>query len=219
MDDALCPAIKFSERHFVEISAKNMDELEVIKDVQRVKDVAICCVSAHKIKDKKLKDKKRLFSDQRKEEVVGASNDNLPYYFVVWNRKKYGTKMEQMMKAQRGRGGATSRSAMFGAIKKPKAFLAQSWSSGVKAPNDSFDHYMGNNKGDDDEEEQWRKPKNQKSNRSGGNVEAWFAEPGTNNVFHAVTLFALFIQKCCDGKLGGISLRDQRCNLLEAISN
>lgn len=146
--------------------------------------------------------------------------------------------MDELIKAQSGRGdsGRRSQSAMFGAIKRPKAFLAQSWSSGVKAVNalnDSFNDYLKDGRGgsnggvgedeEDGDDEQWtaagqqrRRRRNAKSMKK-ETVSAWFPEPGNNNVFHTVALFALFVQKCCGGKLAGISLKDQRCTLLDAI--
>merc|ERR1719376_6450 len=170
MDDALCPAIKFSERHFIEIAASDMAKLNRIEDIKRVQDVAICCVSAHKAMQKKPKEKKASFGERsygdgafsaandayKKEQ---AAKDSLPYYFVVWNRKKYGAKVEQMTKTQN-----TSKSAMFGGIKKPKAFLTNSWSKGSTF-DDSFDRYLGNSKDGNDDEQQWGargKRKNQK---------------------------------------------------------
>jgi len=215
MDDALCPAIKFSERHLVEIAAEDIGKLHRLED--RVQDVAVCCVSRQKAVRKKAKeaafgDRDGASGSRRSRNAFDSENvakDSMPYFFVVWNRQKYGAKMDELLKARPGGGGG---------IKKPKAFLAESWSSGIKAVNDSFSNYL---KDDDDDQfaagRQWSKRRSGKAAKE--TVSGWFPEPGNNNVFHTVALFALFVQKCCDGKLAGISLRDQRCSLLDAITN
>jgi len=224
MDDALCPAIRFSTGHFVEIAVPDLAKMHRLEE--RVKDVAICCVSVHQTMRKQMKSKKQPLQNRRGQDGSNkkdvAAKDSLPYYFVAWNREKYAAKMEQLLKGKRGGGGSSL-------IKRPKAFLAQSWSTGMKAVNalnDSFEHYLRDSKGagdDDDDEEQWganqqNKWKKRRNAKHKETVSAWYPEPGNNNVFHTVTLFALFLQKCCDGKLNGISLRDQRCTLLDAFS-
>jgi len=200
LDDALCPAIKFSDRHFVETAPP----IKLRKLAEKVPDVAICAVT---------------------DQGAAGSDHNVPYFFVVWNRRKYGAKVDALTAQQR----PSSRSSLFGAIKKPKAFLAQSWSTGLNAAqslNDSFERYLSDGKSSgqkkdvtvqsgDDDDDQWNPQRKRKGAKEA--VEAWYAEPGSNNVFHTLSLFALFVQKCCDGKLGGISLRDQRCTLLDAI--
>ena len=105
MDDALCPAIKFSQRHFIEVAVDDMDKLHRLE--HKVQDVAICAVSRHEAMRKKVKSKESLFGRAHgtgRSAGVGvggdavdgpdlASRDSLPYYFVVCEciimRRKY----------------------------------------------------------------------------------------------------------------------------------
>jgi len=111
-------------------------------------------------------------------------------------------------------------------IKKPKHFLYSAWNSGMNFANNSFNGYFGGGMNAEEKDElsdddyyhdpsKDRKKKNKKGHKD--TVGTWFPQPGKNNLLHTITLFAVFIHRCCNDKLAGIGLKDQGCTLLQPI--
>eukprot|EP01084_Bolivina_argentea_P116760 207403_1 len=67
MDDVMCPAIKFSQKHYIQISSADINKTH--KLYKKFKDIAIICVNDNTQKVKK--------------------NGSLPYFFIAYNRKKF----------------------------------------------------------------------------------------------------------------------------------
>merc|ERR1712154_654699 len=208
MDDAMCPAIKFSEKHYFEITVKDIKKID--KLYNNFKDVAIICVSDMKyLPNMMYRNNMNNFNDPKNADIT--AQDSLPYFFIAFNKKKF----EKNIKSQ-------TKSSL---VQKPRHFLYSAWNQGVNIANNSFNNYFNpKNEGSDDEEgggannpyNKYRNKQNKKKHKK-DLVGTWFPEPGKNNLFHAITLFALFLHRCCNDKLTDISLKDQGCNLLEPI--
>merc|ERR1712228_929082 len=112
MDDAMCPAVKFSEKHYIEISLHDIKKID--KLYKKFKDVAIICVSDTKYSRKNNNynnnfygNSQRQFNDEYKDIT---SQDSLPYYFIAYNKQKFDKIINKLEKKPSG-------------IKKPKHFL------------------------------------------------------------------------------------------------
>ena len=225
MDDAMCPAVKFSEKHFFQISSKEIKKIH--KLYKKMTDVAIICVSDMRY----MQSMNNMMSNSgssSNSHFYGSSSssgsskssgddgdlaafDSLPYFFIAFDKAKFEKKMKN---------GFGQRQSL---LKKPRHFLNSAWNSGANLVNDSFNNYFGskqkqqnqNNQRDSDKENDFGQRHGKKTKND--LVGTWFPEPGKNNLLHTVTLFALFIHRCCDGKLTDIGLKDQGCTLLEPI--
>jgi len=256
MDDAMCPAIKFSEKHYIEISVNEMDKIEKLL-YKQFKDIAIICVSEIKRSSQRMRSKLNrdeeananrqhlkphgynlMEKEQNQTDSYSdiTAQDSLPYYFIAYNKQKFDKVIKQRFYDT--------------LIPKPKHSL---WNTGIPSMiNDSL-HGLGNYfngashrnastkpeektdlSEDDDDDEYFHHGamhskrrrngyyggKNKKRSKHGDeneNVGTWYPQPGKNNLFHAVTLFALFLHKCCNDKLADIALKDQGCTLLHNI--
>merc|ERR1712113_1038023 len=132
MDDAMCPAVKFSEKHYIEISLHDIKKID--KLYKKFKDVAIICVSDTKYSQKNNNynsnfygRSQRQFNDEYKDIT---SQDSLPYYFIAYNKQKFDKIINKLDKKPSG-------------IKKPKHFLYNAWNSGMNFANNSFNGYFG----------------------------------------------------------------------------
>ena len=259
MDDVMCPAIKFSEKHYIQISEKDLKNINKCL-YKKFKDIAIICVydsrqNINKNQNQNNNNYNNNFginnnynNNNNNNNKDISSKDSLPYYFIAYNKKKFEKIIDDKFN------GRINRS--FAKIQKPRHFLNSAW-NGI---NDSFNNYFNNNKGnnnntnnnnnnnnnnlrgiieekndlsDDDYNDYYHNPGgninidnngrrrinkyNNKQKRRDDDVGTWFPQPGKNNLLHTITLFALFLHKCCNDKLAGIALKDQGCTLLQPI--
>mmetsp|Transcript_43807 Transcript_43807/g.39025 ORF Transcript_43807/g.39025 Transcript_43807/m.39025 type:complete len:954 (-) Transcript_43807:179-3040(-) len=215
MDDAMCPAVKFSEKHYFQISRNEIKKIHTL--YKKFKDIAIICVYDINTKE----DNDDL-----------TAKDSLPYYFIAYNKDKFG----KIIKSMSGANNKQNKSTL---IRKPQHFITSTWNT----INDSFNNYIGTTNGnkeddmkndlsgdeDNYEDNYYHDPvrgdRNRRNNRrnkskSGQHLDSvgtWFPQPGKNNLLHTITLFAVFLHRCCDDKLTGIALKDQGCTLLQPI--
>ncbi len=220
MDDALCPAIKFSEKHFIQIEGvsgmKKMDNL-----YKQFKDIAIICVTSNNANKN---GNNNNFGNNFGNDLT--EKDSLPYFFIAFNKKKFEKQMRHFSNINSA------------SIQKPKHFLYNAWNNGiVNGLNDSLNQYW-NSQNSQNSQNQNRANQNelkdeesdeglgqQRSShthththhRRKGSVGTWFPQPGKDNLIHCITLFALFIHRYCHGRLANIALKDQGCTLLQPI--
>merc|ERR1712154_615743 len=221
MDDAMCPAIKFSEKHYFEITLKDIKKID--KLYKKFKDIAIICVSDMKYLPNMMnRNTLNNFNDPHNGDIT--AQDSLPYFFIAFNKKKFEKKIKSISSSS-----AQQKSSL---VQKPRHFLYSAWNQGVNIADNSFNNYLdrkneGNEeiKSDFSEDEEggvnnqynkYRSKQNKKKHKK-ERVGTWFPEPGKNNLLHTITLFALFLHRCCNDKLTDIGLKDQGCNLLEPI--
>ena len=191
MDDAMCPAIKFSEKHFFQISLYDIKNIEKLL-YKKFKDIAIICVND------RINTIRRGITDNNKDKYHDiASSDSLPYYFIAFNKQKFENIIKKFTQ-QNVNENNNNNLNISSYIKKPKTFLNTNYD----------DDYYNNNSNN-------RNKYNKYNNKN--NVGTWYPQPGKNNLFHVISLFALFIHRCCKDKLTEISLKDQGCTLLDPI--
>jgi len=228
MDDAMCPAVKFSEKHFMYIQIKEIKKIHKLH--KKISDVAIICVSDMRYLQNMNAQSNNFGAsygnksnnDRNAEKDLSAS-DSLPYFFIAYDKQKFEDKMNAFM-SQSGGANGSGFASQKSLLQKPRHFLNSAWNSGANMVNDSFHNYFGGNANgkqqsqrggegrESDKENEYRKRNGKKEL-----VGTWFPEPGKNNLLHTITLFALFIHRCCDDKLTDIGLQDQGCTLLEPI--
>merc|ERR1712154_355007 len=153
-----------------------------------------------------------------------SAKDSLPYFFIAYDKAKFEHKIKAFLSNS---GGANGSGFAAGGqrilLQKPRHFLNSAWNSGANMVNDSFQNYFGKQRqmggGDGRDSDKENNDYHKRSSKSGKKelVGTWFPEPGKNNLLHTITLFALFIHRCCDDKLTDIGLQDQGCTLLEPI--
>eukprot|EP00485_Elphidium_margaritaceum_P004455 CAMPEP_0202699290 /NCGR_PEP_ID=MMETSP1385-20130828/12507_1 /ASSEMBLY_ACC=CAM_ASM_000861 /TAXON_ID=933848 /ORGANISM="Elphidium margaritaceum" /LENGTH=975 /DNA_ID=CAMNT_0049356189 /DNA_START=42 /DNA_END=2969 /DNA_ORIENTATION=- len=213
MDDAMCPAIQFSQRHYLEVTLADMHRVDRLH--KRFKDVAIVCVSdAINLRQTGIPSSSsskhddpynRMQQQQHKEDDITA-HDSLPYFFIAYNKKKFESVIQSLAASAASGGSGSS-----GGIQKPKHFLQNAWD------------YFGPKKeekselSDDDYVNAYQGHKKHHHRKHSDAVGTWYPQPGKNNLLHTITLFALFLHKCCNDKLADIALKDQGCTLLEPL--
>eukprot|EP01084_Bolivina_argentea_P164855 286540_1 len=85
MDDAMCPAIKFSEKHYIQISYRDIKKID--KLYKKFKDIAIICVSDMKTTSN-YKNNSQNFKSKynNNDEKDIMDQDSLPYFFIAFNK-------------------------------------------------------------------------------------------------------------------------------------
>eukprot|EP00483_Globobulimina_turgida_P007568 UN07583 len=122
MDDAMCPAIKFSEKHYIQISYYDIKKID--KLYKQFKDIAIICVCdtksnqhSHSKYHKNMSQSRMYQSVQFNDEYKDIMDqDSLPYFFIAFNKKKFAKKIKHFGEFKHKQSN----------IQKPKHFL---WNS------------------------------------------------------------------------------------------
>lgn len=209
MDDCFCQTSDFIKKHTINIvmddvrnifgSVEEMKRLVMENMTNKFDEIAIVCI--HK----------------------NISNGIFPYFFVIFDDRKFNGNIMSSTDDDNG-----VNDNMFGNVYKP---MGNSYYSPCRGQRKARHFSAGCVQNETSSVFQTFAENENFSSMANGmnmfsnmnditvdNIQIWFAQPGKDNVFHALCLFALFVKRYGSGKLDGLELRSQGCTLLQPIS-